>query len=64
MIRRKKKKGICRVLEHYGYNGFPLDKCMGLQNMRLGKVTLKSVTGKRSISDETPQESIINSGRH
>ncbi len=41
-------KGINLILAHYGYFDYPLDDCRGLTHMKIGKITLEEIYGKRN----------------
>ena len=49
----EKIKGLRLILEHYDQNEYPLDRCRGLNNLYIGKITLNSITGKRNRPDPT-----------
>ena len=44
-------KGLGLILEHYGYSDYPLDGCMGLEHVLIGKIVLETLTGKRNLPD-------------
>ena len=41
--------GLKLLTEHYGYHGYPLDRCAGLQHLHVGKIVLDQITGKRNL---------------
>ena len=41
--------GLHRITEHYGYPKYSLEKCKGLEHLLVGKILLKTVTGKRNL---------------
>lgn len=43
------KHGLKVLLDHYGYNDYPLDRCMGLDHVFVGKIVLDTITGKRNL---------------
>lgn len=48
----EKKKGMQLIIDHYGFSDYPLDRCMGLENLIIGKVILEKITGKRNLPGE------------
>ena len=43
------KHGLKTLLDHYGYDDYPLDRCMGLNYVLIGKIVLDNITGKRNL---------------
>lgn len=43
--------GLRVLLAHYGYSDYPVEECMGLQHLLVGKIVLQSVSGKRNLPD-------------
>ena len=43
------KHGLKLLLDHYGYYDYPLDHCMGLSHVFVGKIVLDTITGKRNL---------------
>ncbi len=43
------KHGLKVLTEHYGYFDYPLDRCMGLDRLFVGKIVLDAITGKRNL---------------
>lgn len=43
------KHGLTVLLEHYGCYGYPLDRCMGISHLLLGKIVLDQITGKKNL---------------
>ncbi len=43
--------GMNCLLAHYGYHDYPLTRCKGLAHLKLGKIILDQLTGKRNLSD-------------
>ena len=43
------KHGLKVLLDHYGYDDYLLDRCMGLNHVLIGKIVLDSITGKRNL---------------
>ncbi len=43
------KHGLKVLLGHYGYHEYPLDRCMGISHLLLGKIILDEITGKRNL---------------
>lgn len=41
--------GLRLMTEHYGYNDYPLERCQGLQHLKVGVIELDAVTGKRNL---------------
>ncbi len=43
------KHGLKVLLGHYGHHEYPLDRCMGISHLLLGKIVLDEITGKRNL---------------
>ena len=43
--------GLKLLLEHYGADDYPLDVCNGVFHLRVGKIVLDEITGKRSLPE-------------
>lgn len=43
------KHGLKVLLGHYGYHEYPLDRCMGISHLLLGKIVLDKITGKKNL---------------
>ncbi|MBR0256281.1 MAG: pyridoxamine 5'-phosphate oxidase family protein [Synergistaceae bacterium] len=43
------KHGLKVLLDHYGQHDYPLDRCMGLSHVMVGKIVLDKITGKRNL---------------
>lgn len=43
------KHGLKVLLDHYGYHDYPLDRCMGINHVLIGKIVLDEITGKRNL---------------
>ena len=41
--------GLKLLNSHYGYGGYPLDRCGGMDHLFVGKIVLDGVTGKRNL---------------
>ena len=41
--------GLKALTEHYGYHDYPLDRCMGISHVLIGKIVLEKITGKRNL---------------
>ena len=41
--------GLKVLLDHYAYDDYPLDRCMGTSHLLIGKIVLDSITGKRNL---------------
>ena len=46
------EKGIQTVLAHYGYHDYPLDRCKGLDHMKVGRIRLERLYGKRNLPEK------------
>lgn len=42
-------KGLQVMVEHYGYPDYPLEDCMSLEHVLVGRIVLETVTGKRNL---------------
>lgn len=45
----EKIHGLRKILEHYGYGGYPLDGCGELTRTAVYKIVLSELTGKRNL---------------
>ncbi|MBQ7942433.1 MAG: pyridoxamine 5'-phosphate oxidase family protein [Lachnospiraceae bacterium] len=43
------KHGLKVLLSHYGYQEYPLDRCMGISHLLVGKIVLDKITGKKNL---------------
>ena len=43
------KHGLKVLLEHYGHDEYPLERCGGMEHLLLGKIVLDEITGKRNL---------------
>lgn len=43
--------GLKLMTCHYGYYDYPLDRCMGLNHLLIGKIVLDKLTGKRNLPE-------------
>ena len=43
------KHGLRLLTEHYGYPDYPLDRCMGIDHLLMGRIVLDEITGKRNL---------------
>ena len=41
--------GMDVLTRHYGYPGYPLDRCAGLEHLLVGKIVLDEITGKKNL---------------
>lgn len=48
----EKIHGLSLILEHYHQDGYPLERCKGLENLYIGKIVLDSITGKQNLPEE------------
>lgn len=48
----EKIHGLSLILEHYYQDGYPLERCKGLENLYIGKIVLDSITGKQNLPEE------------
>ena len=37
------------LTSHYGFDDYPLDRCMGMDHLLIGKIILDEITGKRNL---------------
>lgn len=42
-------RGLKAILDHYGVQEYPLDRCMGANHVLIGKIVLDKMTGKRNL---------------
>lgn len=45
----EKLRGLRRLVEHYGYADYPLDRCKGVENAVVYKIELAELTGKQNL---------------
>lgn len=45
-------KGLRLILEHYGQTEYPIERCRGMENLNVCKITLDRVFGKRNLPEE------------
>ncbi len=43
--------GLKVLTEHYGYMGYSLERCRGLEHLYVGKIVLDELTGKRNLPE-------------
>ncbi len=43
------KHGLRVLTDHYKYHEYPLDQCMGINHLLIGKIVLDKITGKRNL---------------
>jgi uncharacterized protein len=41
--------GLKLLTEHYGYSGYPLERCAGLAHLLVGRIILEEISGKRNL---------------
>ena len=41
--------GLKVLTDHYGYYDYPLERCMGLSHVLIGRIVLEKITGKRNL---------------
>lgn len=41
--------GMKLLMEHYGYNDYPLERCAGLNHLLVGKIILDEIYGKKNL---------------
>ena len=44
-------KGLRLLVEHYGYDDYPLERCKGLENVTVCRIRLASESGKRNLPE-------------
>ena len=42
-------RGLRLVTEHYGYKDYPLERCVGLEHVLVGRIVLNEIHGKRNL---------------
>ena len=42
--------GMKLLTEHYGYDGYPLERCAGPEHLPVGKIVLDEIYGKKNLS--------------
>lgn len=45
----EKMHGLRKLVEHYGYGDYPLDRCRGLSHTAVYKIVLSELTGKQNL---------------
>lgn len=45
----EKLHGLRKLVEHYGYNEYPIERCRGLDNTTVYKIVLSELMGKRNL---------------
>ncbi len=45
------KHGLKVLTDHYEYHEYPLDRCMGINHLLIGKIVLDKITGKRNLPE-------------
>lgn len=48
----EKIHGLRKLVEHYGYDEYPIDRCKGLDHTAVYKIVLSSLTGKRNLPND------------
>ena len=43
------RHGLELLTGHYGFSDYPLDRCAGIDHLRIGKIVLEEITGKRNL---------------
>lgn len=46
---KEKIHGLRKIVEHYGYDNYPIDRCKGLDLATVYKIELSELTGKRNL---------------
>ncbi|MDE6407697.1 MAG: pyridoxamine 5'-phosphate oxidase family protein [Anaeroplasmataceae bacterium] len=41
--------GLSKLVEHYGFSGYPIERCLSLSNTAVYKIVLFELTGKRNL---------------
>ena len=47
----EKIHGLRKLVEHYGYYDYPIDRCKGLDYTAVYKIVLSELTGKRNLEN-------------
>ena len=47
----EKLHGLRKLVEHYGFNDYPVDRCRGLNNTDVYKIVISELTGKRNLPE-------------
>lgn len=47
----EKIHGLRKLVEHYGYDDYPLDRCGELSHTAVYKIAIYEITGKRNLPD-------------
>lgn len=48
----EKIHGLIKILNHYHYEGFPVQECKSLPRTAVYKITVREITGKRNLPQE------------
>ena len=43
--------GLRKLVEHYGFDDYPIERCKGLNNTDVYKIVLTELTGKRNLPE-------------
>ena len=46
---KEKLYGLRKLVEHYGYNDYPIERCKGLDNTAVYKIAISEISGKRNL---------------
>ena len=41
--------GLRLIVDHYGYTGYPLERCSGIEHLLIGRILLDEITGKHNL---------------
>ena len=44
------KRCLRLINDHYGYSEYPLERCRGLAHLRIGRIALQEIAGKRNLA--------------
>ena len=47
----EKLHGLHRLVEHYGFDDYPIERCRGLEHTAVYKIVITELTGKRNLPD-------------
>ncbi len=47
----EKLHGLRKLVERYGFDDYPIDRCRGLENTAVYKIVLSELTGKRNLPE-------------
>lgn len=45
--------GLQLLIDHYGYDSYPLEHCQGMRHLLVGKIVLDELTGKRNLPEHS-----------